>query len=224
MNTKPVHEINITHRWQEIDRVELVGDDFGTTILECHDCGDKTTGLDLDANKESRENDVPNGEMLARIKESNRKFEESMKRYQTLLLAGTEYNSTDDLIDEINKRYNIDARKIPLGQLKRWANQGNRKFKRKALLVYKQGSVCNRCDCIYYPSDLTVDHINGNREEGSLENLQLLCTECHRAKSKGSNSSTKLDVSPFCYDGEQCVHQITCVEVDKLKRVPHNRR
>ena len=32
MNTKPVHEINITHRWQEIDRVELVGDDFGTTM------------------------------------------------------------------------------------------------------------------------------------------------------------------------------------------------
>jgi 5-methylcytosine-specific restriction endonuclease McrA len=44
---------------------------------------------------------------------------------------------------------------------------------------------CSRCGFI--PEDicqLDVDHIDGNHKNNSVENLQTLCSNCHRVKTK----------------------------------------
>jgi len=223
MNNRPVHQITVTHGWQETGRVELVGDEYETSILECLDCGANTHLLDLDAHKGPKNSEVSSGRILAKVKEPFGALMDSIEKYKALIISGTEYNEFNDLIDDINRRFNIDARKLPFGKLEVWINTGNRKLRRKALLVFEQGPVCNRCDCVFYPSDLTIDHLDGNRDNSSLKNLQLLCKKCHRAKNREGNLPTERDVSPFLYDGERCLHQITCVELNQLERVPHNK-
>ncbi len=48
-----------------------------------------------------------------------------------------------------------------------------------------KGSKCARCHFI--PEDriqLDIDHIDGNRQNNSPDNLQTLCANCHRLKTK----------------------------------------
>jgi HNH endonuclease len=52
----------------------------------------------------------------------------------------------------------------------------------------------NTCEmCGFIPLDLCqldVDHKDGNRNNNSLENLQTLCANCHRLKTKTSRDGT----------------------------------
>jgi len=49
----------------------------------------------------------------------------------------------------------------------------------------------NKCfRCGFIPEDscqLDVDHIDGNHKNNNLENLQTLCSNCHRLKTKLNN-------------------------------------
>lgn len=60
-----------------------------------------------------------------------------------------------------------------------------------------------RCECcgleewLGFPINLEIHHINGNRKDNSLENLQLLCPNCHsytpnwrRRKDKASDKES----------------------------------
>ena len=40
-------------------------------------------------------------------------------------------------------------------------------------------SICHRYDWVGEVIPLQLDHINGNNEDNSLENLRLLCANCH---------------------------------------------
>jgi len=43
---------------------------------------------------------------------------------------------------------------------------------------------CNECGFIaIHPCQLDVDHIDGNRTNNDLQNLQILCSNCHRLKT-----------------------------------------
>jgi 5-methylcytosine-specific restriction endonuclease McrA len=60
-----------------------------------------------------------------------------------------------------------------------------KEIKRKAPYRAHKENVCNRCGFI--PEDtcqLDVDHIDGNHKNNSLNNLQTLCANCHRLKTK----------------------------------------
>ena len=224
VKTTPVHKIEISHRWREVDRIELEGCAF-KTIEKCLDCGEETKRLHLRSSYDNkRPSDVPEGELVVRIRDTIKDLAEATEGYMTLfrqIIADAEYSSFEELEVDIQRRYmgELDAREIPFGQLIVWVSQGTPKFKTKAMLVHKQGSVCNRCDSIVNPpAELTIDHINGNRSDGRLANLQLLCFRCHKKKNDNDNKATELDVSPFRHSGETCVHQITCVETANLRR------
>lgn len=50
--------------------------------------------------------------------------------------------------------------------------------------LYKQ-SVCAFCGFVPIdPCQLDVDHIDGNHNNNSIDNLQTLCANCHRLKTK----------------------------------------
>ena len=229
VKTTPVHKIEISHRWREGDRIELGGSTF-TTIEKCLDCSEETECLQLRSSYDKlRSGDVQSGEMVVRMREISKGLTEATESYVTLfrqIIADAEYSSFEELEVDIQRLYmrEFDAREIPYGQLVVWVGQRTRKFKTKAMLVHKQGSVCNRCDSIVYPpAELTIDHINGNRSDGRLANLQLLCLRCHKDKNDNDNKATELDVSPFRYSGETCVHRITCVDAANLRRAYNDR-
>ena len=121
----------------------------------------------------------------------------------------------------LTKNINIcTAKEIPFWIAgKMGPKKKNKKYRRRALLEYLQGSVCNRCRLVFHPSRLTIDHINGNRSSGELSNLQLLCENCHTEKNKEGNTPTERDISPFNYDGEQRIHTMSCIEFSKTERL-----
>ena len=57
-------------------------------------------------------------------------------------------------------------------------------------VLLRDGPVCIKCGNTFHPSELQMDHIKARarfkdpREADSMDNLQLLCTPCHRAKTQ----------------------------------------
>lgn len=55
------------------------------------------------------------------------------------------------------------------------------------------GNVCERCGFVpEHVSQLDVDHIDGNRQNGDPSNLQTLCANCHRLKTHLSRDNYPL--------------------------------
>lgn len=64
---------------------------------------------------------------------------------------------------------------------KRWKHTPNKtvKFKRSIKKSY-----CEKCSFkAEHSCQLDIDHIDGNRNNNNLENLQTLCANCHRLKT-----------------------------------------
>ena len=94
------------------------------------------------------------------------------------------------------------------------ASNATRKIKRKILLVLKQSSVCNRCDAVFRTlTEFEMDHVIPKHKGGptALENLQLLCTKCHREKGN-TDPIPGIDCSPYdnTYDVPTCIHELNC--------------
>jgi len=52
--------------------------------------------------------------------------------------------------------------------------------------AYKRyGEVCNKCGYSENKSALQVHHIDGNRENNKIENLEVLCANCHAVETWG---------------------------------------
>jgi hypothetical protein len=72
---------------------------------------------------------------------------------------------------------------------------------RKARILQERGHRCENCgltEWLGLPIKLELHHVDGNTDNNSRENLQLLCLNCHsltptfRAKNKGSESRRKI--------------------------------
>lgn len=215
MSWQPLHEIKIEHDWQEIRRTEVECGTF--TIFErCQACGETRRALGLstvDRPRLSKKKRLARDQQLA---ETVTRALDAMEEQHRKLVEGTEYEDLPSLLEGIDLRYDRTflAGELPMYQLEMWIETSNKKFRRKLLLLFKQGQVCNRCDRIALSSDdLTVDHIRPRSEGGGgeLTNLQLLCGPCNKEKdNKGPND---LDVSPFDPSAKACRHQISCTEL-----------
>ena len=82
-------------------------------------------------------------------------------------------------------------------QLKDW-NKYTRRGSFKKLLLKERGQTCESCGLSEWcgkPIPLELDHIDGNPYNHKLENLRLLCPNCHAQtptyRSKNRKNSTK---------------------------------
>ena len=145
-------------------------------------------------------------------------FAEAWIARKCRLVNDSGFSNIDDLLADFDSQYErmVSSRDMLVSLLEDWCDVQNRDFRRKLLLVYQQGLVCNRCDqVVLCGNQLRVDHIWPRKLGGQtkLVNLQLLCEPCNGIK--GDSNPSETDISPFLHQGPACVHQITCVERQK---------
>ena len=215
MNTTPMHNVIVDHDWLEVNRVDF-GMSAEDATMRCADCSAERHILHTNASEgthQNQESEEETKEALKGITESLNQINESVKLLVRDLLNNSQYTTSEALMDDIAKRYNgaIEGKDVPFGWLEPWVSINHRKSQQKVFLLLKQGPVCNRCDLVFSPVELTVDHIEGDRNRGQLTDLQLLCKPCNGEKGNGPPSER--DVSPFKFKGEQCVHRVTCTEL-----------
>lgn len=59
-------------------------------------------------------------------------------------------------------------------------------------IIPDKGFNCYKCGFIAQDKcQLDVDHINGNHNDNRIENLQILCANCHRLKTKLNKDNIK---------------------------------
>ena len=94
--------------------------------------------------------------------------------------------------EKVNEEKDRIKRKNLFSYDKIWNGNENRPGEmdlREELLILK-GPTCNKCRETFHPSELQMDHIivrakfKDPKDADKLENQQLLCTKCHRAKTK----------------------------------------
>lgn len=218
MIRKPIHDIQVTHKWSEHHRT--VDERGATTVHElCGECGRTRAVLDFTSVGEKSVAETSPEEWVAFWRSNGEKIRtgiESLAAMWDVLLESTQYSSIDGLINHLGRRYQgvVDGRNLPFRELQQWIALNNKKQKLKMLLIYQQGHACNRCDNILLSRQLTIDHIDHNRSNSKLTNLQLLCESCHN--KKGDKSPGPKDISPFVYTGEACLHPITCVQLNAM--------
>lgn len=218
MNKSAVHNIQVSHEWSESHRT--IGENGATIIHElCRQCGQTRTVHDLTTIHDRGFDEASPAEMAAYWRDFKDMINKGLKALGAMwdgLLDGTQFSSTDDLAAHLGKRYQgvVDGNRLPFSQLEEWTETPSRKQQLKILLVHQQGQVCNRCDNIFSSRLLTIDHIDHNRSNAKLTNLQLLCEQC--AGEKADKSPGPNDISPFAYEGEACLHPLTCVELNRL--------
>ena len=156
------------------------------------------------------------------FKEFTNTLSDFLKRIHELedeCFGETEFDGIIDFADYLKKRYphSIDDDDITYEIARHYLDASNatpKMIKRKILLVLKQGFVCNRCDSVFRSlPEFEADHVVPKAKGGQsvLENLQLLCTECHRKKAD-NDPLPGLDCSPFddTFAAPICIHELQC--------------
>ena len=215
-----VHQINIEHSWSDklLEVEALYG--IAISVRTCKDCGAQTRILHSDNSLSSP--------TLKNLRERPHDYQEEVQiwsdrlsEYNKAVFANSDFSNLDDFAKHLDNSYensvchdDINSR---LAIYFLGYKHATRKARRKLLLLWKQGPVCNRCDKIFSINGLTEDHIIPRALGGQskLTNLQLLCEICNSRKANENPNWD--DVSPFKYDGESCSHTITCYELNQLE-------
>ena len=61
-------------------------------------------------------------------------------------------------------------------------NNGETNYRERAFRYY--GKCCYQCGYAQHEQMLDVDHVDGNRKNNNIENLQVLCVWCHALKTR----------------------------------------
>ena len=84
-----------------------------------------------------------------------------------------------------SKHCRNEAQKIKNGMIEIWpihygTSDGGNSYRQWALETYP--NKCNNCNYDKYPKLLQVHHIDENRKNNDIKNLELLCPTCHLEK------------------------------------------
>lgn len=74
---------------------------------------------------------------------------------------------------------------------------GGLKYNYRSRTLEAKGAKCSKCNYSKEIKMLDVDHIDGDRENNTLDNLQVLCVWCHAIKTRGVHwhSRNSVDVT-----------------------------
>ena len=190
---------------------------FPLTAEECVLCGTIKKVLHLYGTESHEETNRLNNPStwMTQLTKTLDGVTDMLKKQLASVLDGSGFNDIGTLVQYMDKRYEhqVLANDIPLGVVREWILTPNRKFKRKFLVAFKQGLVCNRCDQRFNYDQLTLDEVIPKSRGGkaTLANSQLLCLSCQRAKDDQLPDTR--DISAFRYTGPPCVHFINCSEL-----------
>jgi hypothetical protein len=76
------------------------------------------------------------------------------------------------------------------------------KLLKEKLLEYRC-SFCGLTEWLGKPIPLELDHINGNNKDNSLENLRLLCPNCHALTPNYRGKNKRLSINPLLMKTEK---------------------
>lgn len=96
-------------------------------------------------------------------------------------------------------------------QLKDWSEY-NRATYLKPHLIKERGHVCEKCKLPEWLNTiitLEIHHINGDRTNNVLKNLQLLCPNCHSQTEnwRKSKCGKSPEIKGSCIDCNQCIQR-----------------
>lgn len=77
-----------------------------------------------------------------------------------------------------------EAQTIDVGMIM-LPHYGTGQARYRARAFKKYGKKCKKCSYSKEPRMLDVDHIDSNRENNQIDNLQVLCVWCHAIKTRG---------------------------------------
>ena len=115
--------------------------------------------------------------------------------------ALTDYaNSHDINIDHLEVKYKVTKKMLDTGNYPRPLSQTNVLIDALINFGYRESKRCDECGCgtIWNEKTLTLelDHKDGNHFNNQVDNLRILCPNCHtqQTTSKGKNTSyTRID-------------------------------
>jgi hypothetical protein len=120
--------------------------------------------------------------------------------------CGTKYrNLTDNPAwrDDVKRKISENHAPVPWLFDYRFNNYKGldvKSYRKKALRKY--GEKCNRCDCV---DNLHVHHKDRNRKNNDIENLEVLCADCHQEEHK------------YEFSRERCPNTGRFLSTEKLK-------
>ena len=194
-----MHVLVFEHAWTPADEPSGKGNIIRDT---CKSCGQTRRGLRISTDDPGDEQVDPErvwqtwGALLSGIQ----------KEFTQL----TGFESPEEALNKLKGRYrgiNAEWKDMTIRDLNRWVLSSGRDQETKALLAWRQGPVCNRCDSVARSlSELEVDHIIPESKGGpsKLSNYQLLCRTCNGKKD--DNMPDAMDQSAF--DGG---HTVLCL-------------
>ena len=231
---KRKHDVIVEHDWG--DPHEHPYDGNGTLKVQiCRVCGTEQSTLVLDRSKDDR----PAMDMLkstdpavqrrvaqqfSELGDQLKKVVDRMDEYQSAICDGTKYSNCMEFAEALERSHQgvVTPADITFGAMEHMiaTNDGpsGRKHRRKVLLAFRQGLVCDVCDNVAFSlGDLTEDHIVPRALGGqsTLINLRLVCRCCNQ--NKADRAPGKFDVSPFAWTGKQCVHRVKCAELQEMR-------
>jgi len=107
------------------------------------------------------------------------------------LNCGIEFERTESKVGELNfcsRECKDNAQRVEVGLIAPSHYKGGAyAYRKKALLYY--GPTCNRCSFEEDERLLDVHHIDGDRKNNVIENLEVLCVMCHARETRKAISN-----------------------------------